>query len=61
LLKKKEKKMSPEETLSILYARLETNAKAREIAASNGDIVLVQNYDNDTATTLATINKLKKI
>jgi len=61
LLKKKEKKMSPEETLSILYARLETNAKAREIAASTGDIVLVQNYDNDTATTLATINKLKKI
>lgn len=52
--------MSPEETLSILYARLETNAKAREIAASNGDIALIQKYDEDTATTLATINKLKQ-
>jgi hypothetical protein len=51
--------MSPEQTLAILRARLETNAAARAEAAARGDLALVQHYDADTSSTQATIAKLE--
>jgi hypothetical protein len=51
--------MSPLEIIAILRNRLETNAEARASAYCRGDLALVQHYDADTATTLATIAKLE--
>jgi hypothetical protein len=51
--------MSPEQTLQILRNRLDANARARAEAVARGDLALVQHYDADTASTLASVALLE--